>query len=307
MNSTPDDADENESKRTPDDYLHSVWVGERRHLLVEGPDDRALLRRLFELVDPSYKRRVNIDVANDHLKGVKTHGARALVMRTCELAAAHPVGSRVVGFVDREYDDFQFEPAIVDQCPTHVRDLCLLRARGHSIENYLFHPDPFFEQMRAFIPEDVPAARALLACVFPDALRIACTIGLCCRLNRIGNHSQMIQDRPVRWQHLILDANGRMRLDFENWVRDLPNDRKPLPVGWADELARMYRPIFERAEQADLAVVRWVCHGHIGLSVLWSAVVRCVYECVPPPEDARMKRANRVLSLEREFRLLIRR
>jgi hypothetical protein len=184
-----------EVRRTPRDYLkYILQSSERHHLLVEGKSDRDLFQRLFERIDPNYRRRILIDTADriawdPELTPGTNYGARDKVVRVCTLAGALPDADRLVGVVDREYDDFRFDPEVCDDRPEVRVDGRLVRTRGHSVENYLFDFVTFGDRMREYVPSEVTRTIDLFRRVFPDAVRIACAIGLTCRHHPRGNHS----------------------------------------------------------------------------------------------------------------------
>jgi hypothetical protein len=107
----------------------------------------------------------------------------------------------------------------------------------------------------------------------------------------------------VSFHSLRIDSAGRLELDTDHWRTDL-GSRKGLPTGWADDAPSEYARWREGVWAADFAVVRWLCHGHIGLAVIWAAVARCVFEAAEGfPIAERNKLADEVRKGPHEQRL----
>ncbi len=294
MDSTPTPPD---AQLTPREYVRELRISDQKRLLVEGPTDRELFRRLLQQVAPGYQRFLAIDTAErvcaaSEAGEPQAVGNRARVLRVCELAAASPAADQVVGFVDREFDDFTFDPSLGDRHPGDVVAGRVVRARGHSVENYLFDFRAFGDRMREYVPaEDVEEALALFERVFPDAVRVACALGL------TGYHhpderwlKRLVTS--VGWQSLAVDGDG-LRLVVEHWGRELVRQGEQSERVRTAE--RDYLRWWEVVRPADYGVVRWLCHGHIGFEVIWAAFGRCVYHtCKRLTGDEREKLADEV-------------
>ena len=264
-------ADIREVMRTPQDYLKYVFrSSERRHLLVEGKSDRELFRRLLERIDSDYGRRVLVDTADriardPALAPGAEFGARDRIDRVCSLARGRPEAERLVGLVDREYHDFHIGTEVRDDHPADRVDGRLVRTCGHSVENYLFDFATFADRMREYVPDNVGATVALFERVFPDAVRVACAVGLACRQHPSGRqHSQTVERSSVGWQAVQISHDAGLRLDDGEWRAELDR-RGKLPPGWADQAVAEYQRWQGCVAAADFAVVRWLCHGHIGV------------------------------------------
>ena len=123
-------------------------------LLVEGETDRFIFKYMLDEVKNynSYKgcmRPVEIDVAESFIKEDELliesekksghHlGNREKVERVCKEIEKEDYGDRMIGFVDREYREFDLEDNIIDKLDEHNISGRIVWSRGHSIENYLF-------------------------------------------------------------------------------------------------------------------------------------------------------------------------
>jgi hypothetical protein len=44
----------------------------------------------------------------------------------------------------------------------------------------------------------------------------------------------------------------------------------------ATRLINLFEKWYERVREADIEDIRWLCHGHIGFTLLWAAYARCI-------------------------------
>jgi hypothetical protein len=262
---------------TPKDYLRELQISKQKRLLVEGSDDRDLLRRLFQQFFPEQARAVAIDTAEqlrDFDPPISPMGNRHKVEEICKRAASLRQAENLVGFVDREFREFDSEPGLRDLAPDHRRDGRLIWSRGHSVENYLFDFTCFSDKVREYIPaDDLTPTVQLFEEVFQDAVRVACAVGLT-GYHHPDQRLKLMAD-SMHWRCLGI-ANRRLSLDLAGWKQQFA--KRNLSLSWVAEAEAQFAKWWSRVSSADYAVVRWLCHGHIGIATIWAAFGRCAYE-----------------------------
>jgi hypothetical protein len=67
----------------------------------------------------------------------------------------------------------------------------------------------------------------------------------------------------------------------------------------APSMVDSYGHRWERLSAVDPITLRWLCHGHVGLTVMWAIYARCVYEASNRNRTETLK----VLSAKESLRL----
>lgn len=266
------------------DYLTSLKFSNKKHLLVEGSDDKWLFTYLFTLLD-KHTYNVVIDTAEILVGFDKTLGNREKVELVCRRIATTPYTSKIVGFVDREYRGFQLDEDkdIEDTIGQHSVAERLVWSRGHSIENYFFDVKilrkPITQHTTTHLFSEV---FDLYNRMYDSILRLACAIGLA---GSQWKHSLNAVKGSIGW-NLFRVEDTTFVIDKARWRAILTNKQNHQHTD-AEQLLMLFDKWYKRVEKADLSLVHWLCHGHIGFKVLWEAYAVCLVEiCNKHGEDA---------------------
>lgn len=271
-------------KYNPNDYLLYLFNSEKKHVLVEGKSEKVAFENLrFELeID---KKDFQIDSAEDlinfeddcgHFMGL---GNRRKIEEICLSVYEHNSRikeediyiDRFVGFVDREFDKFRIGETIYDDMHDHQIKRRLVFSRGHSIENYLFDIRILFEALREFGPEYFQEAINLYQEIWPNSLKLACAVSVASY--QMGRY-KLIRN-SIKWE--LLNINSPIvSIDQDSWKRNLC-DINHLERARAEEFFEHLNVWISRVENIDLEIMRWVCHGHIGFSLLMKIYAACLF------------------------------
>jgi hypothetical protein len=121
---------------TPAEFRNFLMMSHDKHLLVEGIDDKIAFKLLFE--ELSGKHDIKIDTAERLINFERPLGNREKVEEICRTVTGRSFADKLVGFVDREFREFEWDNDIRDNLGQHKVDGRLVWSRGHSIENYFF-------------------------------------------------------------------------------------------------------------------------------------------------------------------------
>ena len=291
------------SKYTPAEYQNWVQASSNRHLLVEGRDDKRafeMLMRCFIGNDWKDDLDIDIDTAADLISGNEAHYSRNCdnVEFISRNISNSEYAERFVGFVDREFRAFCWDDEFVDHIDRHNIVERLVWSRGHSIENYCFDisilRDPLIDLS---ISEHFGEALNLFRDVFDSAIRLACAVSLvgleCDNLQIVGG--------SIDW-HSINICEDKVNLCIDNW-RQVLTQKNRLPEDRSGLIIDLYQKWISNVQEADVYVIRWMCHGHIGLKVLWEVYARCIYVvCENLDPRQRASETTRVLSADMRVR-----
>ncbi|MGE5553933.1 MAG: hypothetical protein ACM3XZ_08460 [Betaproteobacteria bacterium] len=276
-------------------YRNALRMTRQRTILVEGPDDKRALLRLLEtfVPDKSIRRSVTIDTAEILMSPSRPLGNREKVEEFCLHECGQEFVGKLVGFVDREFRGFSTHPSIADDVSDHYVNGYLVWSRGHSLENYYFDFGTLREPLRTFsVTVFFDEALARFEHAFESCLRLACASSLAAHeANRVKAVKASID-----WKALNLRQN-EIELNAPAW-RDNMVSRLNLTTQQADFLVESYQRWSAAVATTDPSLIRWLCHGHIGLSVLWAGYARCVYEVTGQDEGE----TARVLGAEESVR-----
>ena len=272
-------------KYNPAAYRIYLQLSDKKHVLVEGKSERIAFKQLKydlgidELEIDSAEYLIEFEDSEGHLLRLGNRDkveeiSRSVVAesRNLETDGKEPYADKFIGFVDREYREFQLSNSIQDLLNCHRVSDRLVWSRGHSIENYLFDFDIFFEPLRIFSAEHFNMCRILFARVWNSAVYIACAASL------IGyeiNKPNLV-DRSLEWDILNIDP-PEVSVDLVRWKQNLC-DKHNLNAIDTEELVRKFTHWHEIAKSTDLYVIRWLSHGHIGFHFFWKVYTRCVFE-----------------------------
>ena len=140
-------------KYNPAAYRIYLQLSEKKHVLVEGKSEKIAFRNLKyeldididELEIDSAEYLIEFEDSEGHPQKL---GNREKVEEISKIVVAEsqnlenngrePYADKFIGFVDREYREFQVSNSIQDLLNCHRVSDRLVWSRGHSIENYLF-------------------------------------------------------------------------------------------------------------------------------------------------------------------------
>jgi hypothetical protein len=289
-------------KYDPTEYRNLIKMSRKRHLLVEGPSDKRLFRLLLGEASQrsgqgSVRAQVDIDSADQLVSFGCSLGNREKVEKICESARKEILGDRLVGFVDREYREFDVGARLEDALKGHRVLGRLVWSRGHSAETYFFEFETLREPLRAFsVTEHFDQALDCFERVFEATIRLACAASLAAR------ECGMLRLAPIVDYRMVELCPPDVLLDIERWT-DALCSRQGLSRVQADGLAQKLGSWRNVTKAADYGVVRWMCHGHAGLAFVWAVYSRCVHDaCEELDPNIRESEARRVLRADESVR-----
>ncbi len=256
--------------------------------MVEGPSDKEVFLLLLDefftrssLAEHTPIKRNDIDIDTaEQLIGFDTkRGNRDKVEYICAQVEGLPYAEKLVGFVDREFREFELDHVPPqDNLHGHKVSGRLVWSRGHSIENYFFDFRIVHDPFRSSYTKD--RSDDALDCL-DDALDLFektmdATMRLACAVSLAGYDIGIFEpiEKSISWELLdISDAHVTLHLDA--WREELINNRR-FSKKKADTLLDRFTYWHDRLLEASPSVARWMCHGHIGIKILWAAYARCM-------------------------------
>lgn len=249
------------AKYTPSEYLSYVKMDSNvRHLLVEGPDDQNAFTILFEyLLEENIRSSIVVNSAD-----ILTHSNpenRQAVEKICAMISQQQYSDRFVGFVDREFREFSWEPLLHDNINGHKMVNRLVWSRGHSVENYFLDTEILRTPLLLASPSGFTAVSIDYNSVFSSLICIACTIGLAAndihRLKRV---------RSTILPSVVKVSSQNVEIDFPAWRTSLKNR---MPTEEIISLFDRYNYWIDKVRSSDINTVRWLCDGHIAFRLVW--------------------------------------
>jgi Protein of unknown function (DUF4435) len=164
-------------------YRNKLRTTRNGVLLVEGSQDKQAFQLLIAEAEERGWRAPNdltIDSAESILsRADNVPSNRERVERVFADFDTSSLTVRVVGFVDREYRDFDVSPLYDRHANSHHLIGRVVWSRGHSLENYFFEPDIMSRAIRAVAMTDsYNAAIRAFETAFDSLVRLACAAGL---------------------------------------------------------------------------------------------------------------------------------
>ncbi len=254
-----------------DDYIAYTLMSLKRRLLVEGADENRLFNRLFDNFD---KERIKVDVddASCLIGFSPPIGNREKVEMVCSQIRGTRFEDKLVGFVDREFRGFQWNSKMEDEYRYHRVDGRLIWTRGHSIENYYLDTKTLEIPIATLSTTSYyREALALFKKNFEIIVRLACAaslVGL-----EIGNF-QIIRN-AITWEVFRLNND---ELNFEFALLQSALEQGGIQRKESKYIIDRLTYWISIVSRADFDIVRWMCHGHIGLSLIWASYYRMVFE-----------------------------
>jgi hypothetical protein len=252
-------------------YRIALLTRSARTILVEGDTDVTVIKRL--LLEKSLDRECagsrpvidRVALVNDAaLSGL---GNKCRVLTVSQAIPASAVKFRA--FVDKEWSGYDFQQS------SHVQFLENYNStdnvwvtKGHSIENYFFDNNYYREYfLRNFGDKLSPQFFELVPEVLDSALNVAFAFSVAAREAELIERCGGVMSRSV----LRLVGQHQISLDLTE-VRRLLSNR-----GADEERLVLFAQEYENALQisvrdiTDKSIIRWLAHGHLGDSVVWSA------------------------------------
>jgi hypothetical protein len=269
-------------------YQVLLKTNKHKRLLVEGKDDKQFFRLLIHELSRYGKGKLDkiiVDSASDFIDSKhlideedsrKALGNREKVERICNLISGESYASQLIGFVDREFREFDYEN-LIDQLQVHKIDGRVVWSRGHSIENYLFDRETLSETLKFHLAEAwFENAIDLFDKYFESMILIACSISMSAReLEKITK----LKDSAINWKMLKL-SSGEIYLETDKWTNELTSMKK-ISINEARIMIEKYELWLRRISCADFNIVRWICHGHIGFNAILALFRFCIARSCP--------------------------
>lgn len=266
-------------KYKPEEYLRYIKMSNKKHLLVEGKEDK----RIFNLLLDELKQKnhilatenPDIDTA-EMLSFDDTPNNRDRVKVICQKVQEKSYAERLVGFVDREFEEFEYNSNIEDKLKKHEVQGRLIWSRGHSIENYFFDFLILRNSFRDLVVIDYFAqSLEIFEKIMKPTIEIACALSLAAKeLDKLQRIEKII-GKTIDWQTIQLN-DEKIEIIIGNWEKKLSGES-----GFTEEEVRIliekYTAWHQIVKLTDFQVVRWLCHGHIGMNFIWAVYGCCVY------------------------------
>ena len=282
------------------DYINLLQMTNRKHLLVEGKNDQ----RIFRIMIDEFKKntsneevKIDIDIAQDLVDFGVMLGNREKVEMVCQNIIGKPGELKIVGFVDREFREFELQPDLIDKVLGHKVNGRLVWSRGHSIENYYFEFLILRNPLRDLgIISNFESALLLYEKIFDSIIRLACAASLAA--HELKNYS-MIR-ASIDWKVFQINSQ-KIMMNYNEWRNRILENGNTSQL--ADQILDKFRKWDTQLQTADLAIVRWICHGHIGIKTMWEAYAKCVAETSSKNGDNPESQARDVLRANERLRL----
>lgn len=273
---------------SPATYRNMVAMSSSKFILVEGEDDKRSLmylkQELFGREEPIHIHGANQIEFGTDIGNRENIGNRERVEQICQAIKGKKYAARFVGFVDREFREFELENEITDLIDCHNTIDRLIWSRGHSIENYYFDLEILYRPLRhhstTSFYED---ALVLFGQVFEQAIRLACAIGLAAYDHGLLKPAKS----SISWEILALNVH-KLTINLQEWERFLIQKQKIQKID-ANTVIVSFQTWLEKVSETDFKSIRWLCHGHIGITFIWATYARCLFEVcrkegVPEPQ-----------------------
>lgn len=256
-------------------YRLYVKMSHRKHLLVEGRTDKQffilLKDKLFGANNISIEFEIEcVETFDGFPQGT---GNREKVESISFAMSSSEFDGRFVGFVDREYRDFEFNTIVKDLLNGHYVNDKLVWSRGHSIESYFSDFSILQEPLKALcVSHNVLEALESFRKVLESTLQVISALSLTASLEH-DSWERIIGG--IHWK-LLISSSDRVEINLEKWQEILENR------GYSKQKIKSIIESFQKwlrvVSASDQSILQWLCHGHIGLHVFRQIFARCLYE-----------------------------
>ena len=297
---------------TPADFRGYIRQSHEKHILVEGKDDKRIFFLLIDELEKRSNKHINREdiqiISAELLHGFDKDGGilgnREKVELICQSIRGKPYADKLVGFVDREFREFITTPSLEDNINDHKVLDRLVWSRGHSVENYYFEFETVRNPLRAFsVTDEFVAALDLFSSYFDQTIRTACAASLTgFELKKLPIVESSVSREILEFNH---NSKGKLVINPDVWSEILTKKIK-ITASMAKQIVDSFYQWKNIVDKSDFSVVRWICHGHIGLVFIWAAYSRCVFEVCYRKENKSHreaeKEAQRVLMADESVR-----
>lgn len=272
------------AKFTVEEYLTEREMSYLPVLLVEGRDDSIFFQlirdELIQMLGTDELERleqlscIEIDTAA-MIKSPEDNvlGNRQKVEYICQSADSIDFTGSLLGFVDREFRAFNIDEYIQDHLPTHNKIGRLVWSRGHSVENYLFEFSILRNELRnlGISPNySIQNSLQIFELNFNKIITIACSISLAAKDNDV---IKLVESSLHSSVFEFIGDNIQFSLD--KWS-DVLSSKIRLDNSRRQSLLESLSSYLVTTQGCDIQTLRWLCHGHIGLSLILSAFEACI-------------------------------
>lgn len=277
---------------TPVEYSKLLQMSSKRRVLVEGRDDYYLILALFdEFLGVEWRDKYDIEIDKAE-NSIRASGNRQAIESVVNLVAKTVLREKLVGFVDREFRNFNWgDGKVIDQLKSHYIDGRLLWTRGHSAENYFLDEAILRVPFRDVSGEIFQKAYDIFRINLDSYLQIASKLSLTALSLNLLKRIRA----SLGWD--IFGENAD--LDIEQWKVHLST------IGFnlheIEKIVSVYSDIEVIIDSTDMDTVRWFCDGHLSFFLLWCSFAKCAYIATDSINDKRAI-AHRVLKYGDETR-----
>jgi hypothetical protein len=257
------------------DYLNYIKMSKKKHLLVEGITDK----RSFKLLVDELQKKINVNlefIEIDTAESLSFHDVPRncdRIERICQSIQDEDYSQKLVGFVDREFREFEYNSFFEDKLDKHNVQGRLVWSRGHSIENYFFDYGILSESFRDLVVIDCfDEALKIFKQVIESTIKIACSVSIASE--KLKKNKRI--EPTISWQIIQIDSPNKISIKLVEWEEKLVNQHNFIPQD-AHIFCEEYTSCQARVSSfQNIQVLRWLCHGHLGIEFLWAVYVLCI-------------------------------
>lgn len=276
-------------------YLSYVEMSTKSRLLVEGYTDKTALS--FAIDQMKYND-IDIDTAEDLISFDTTLGNRQKVEVICQEIHKNPSINNFIGFVDREFRGFDVKDKITSEILTHHKINNLFWSLGHSIENYTFSVKVVAKSLKYLANSpNAPKAIESYKDKFISVLHVSTALTL------------TLYEKDFRMRRVIslLEWNS-----FEICADEINIDLKKFESGLKERgfeevdrnnIIDEYLASLNIARSSDQDLIKYFCHGHIGVKIIKLTFAKCLNNFLEDKENLNSVFLN--VSEKRLFNALI--
>lgn len=269
----------------------SIADGHKKHILVEGKDDKYLVEKLWHDLFAEKNltgTKIIVDSADALIKIEENNSPIGSNNRKVEFVTnsivEKPYKDGFVGFADREFDKFELtcdlNVELQDFLGNHEIAHRLAKSRGHSIENYIFDIHLLCETLEILsMTAYTRKAIGLFKETFEPSLRIACSLGLVASKAQILSRIKSVIDYDL----IQITSNNQVIFNLDDWLAKV--GERNITDEKIQTIKNDYEIYKEQVSKASFSLVRWMCHGHIGYDFLRALYIRCLVESCPSEND----------------------
>ena len=272
-------------------YRIRLRITNHQVLLVEGSSDKQVFQCLIDEARACGKTcatHIDIDTAESLASPAgKSLGNREKVEQICHELEREDISEKIVGFVDREFRDFDLSPRIRDRVNGHHVSGRLVWSRGHSVENYFFTFQTIRQALRAVaVTDGFDIALSRFEMLFDSGLIAACALSLAA----LDTGKLSVAESAIKPD--LLEIRDDYATVSVQHLEDALS-RRGVDAISATKIRERYRYWSDTLAATSPQVLRWLCHGHIGLKVLWSIFALCVRDATGNSQSmAKVSRAS---------------